>query len=45
MNLADRTGMPKIDIEDDKAQIQVSGGFGDSSNLDAAALQIAFTGE
>ena len=37
--------MHKIEIEDDKAQIQVSGGFGDSNNLDAAALQIAFTGE
>jgi hypothetical protein len=35
-----------MEVEDDRGQIQqVSGGFGDSNDMDEAALQIAFTGE
>ena len=38
MNLGDRT-MNRMEIEDDRGHVQqVSGGFGDSNNLDEAAL-------
>lgn len=44
MNLGDRAGL--VLESEDRGQIQqVSGGFGDSNTMDAAALQIAFTGE
>ena len=46
MNLGDQRVTNVIEKEDDRNQpIQVSGGFGDSNTMDAAALQIAFTGE
>jgi len=45
MDLNEKTQQP-MEREDDIGQIQqVSGGFGDSNNMDEAAIQIAFTGE
>lgn len=45
MNLNDRNMVNVVEKEDDRGTQQVSGGFGDSNTMDAAALQIAFTGE
>ena len=46
MKLGDTRSVFVVETEDDRGQIQqVSGGFGDSKDMDAAALQIAFTGE